>query len=61
MHKKRRKGLFFMEITNQNGMQGMNGEDLINQPALDAMDSNCPSGSQSYRVCLLYTSPSPRD
>ena len=47
MHKKRRKGLFFMEITNQNGMQGISGEDLINQPALDAIDSNCPSGRQS--------------
>ena len=30
--------------------RGISGEDLINQPALDAIDSNCPSGSQSYRV-----------
>ena len=36
-----------MEITNQTTA---NGADLINQPALDAMDANCPAGSQSYRV-----------
>lgn len=48
-----------MEITNsiaaQNGMNGnsgssMTGDDLINQPAIDAEGSTCPSGSQSYRV-----------
>ena len=47
MHKKRRKGLFFMDQTNQ---MTMNGEDLINQPALDAGTSGCPASGQSYRV-----------
>ena len=26
------------------------GVDLINQPALDSQETNCPSGSQTYRV-----------
>lgn len=43
-----------MEITNQNaamnGVNAANGDDIINQTALDAMENNCPSGSQSYRV-----------
>ncbi|MBQ7887292.1 MAG: LysM peptidoglycan-binding domain-containing protein [Clostridia bacterium] len=43
-----------MESANQNaarnGMNAANGDDVINQTALDAMESNCPSGSQSYRV-----------
>lgn len=31
-------------------MYAANGDDVINQPALDAQGSNCPAGSQSYRV-----------
>ena len=34
----------------ESGMYAANGDDLINQPALDAGQSNCPAGSQSYRV-----------
>ena len=32
------------------GTYAANGEDVINQTALDATQSNCPAGSQSYRV-----------
>lgn len=43
-----------MENVNQNavenGMNAANGNDVINQTALDALESNCPAGSQSYRV-----------
>ena len=38
-----------MENANQY-VQDMNGVEFINQPALDTVDTNCPSGSQSYRV-----------
>lgn len=38
-----------MEVTNQQ-MPNANNEELINQPALDTRDANCPAGSQSYRV-----------
>ena len=34
----------------ESGMYAANGDDLINQPALDAGQRNCPAGSQSYRV-----------
>ncbi len=43
-----------MENVNQsavgNGMNAANGDDVINQTALDVLESNCPAGSQSYRV-----------
>ena len=43
-----------MENVNQsavgNGMNAANGDDVINQTALDALESNCPAGSKSYRV-----------
>ena len=43
-----------METMNPNaaesGMYAANADDVINQTALDAGQSNCPSGSQSYRV-----------
>ncbi|MBQ4264661.1 MAG: LysM peptidoglycan-binding domain-containing protein [Clostridia bacterium] len=43
-----------MEINHQAAAQGgtyaANGEDMVNQPALDTIDTNCPTGSQSYRV-----------
>lgn len=32
------------------GTYAANGDDVINQIALDATPSNCPAGSQSYRV-----------
>lgn len=43
-----------MDMTHQGAVQGsastVHNDDLINQTALDAMESNCPAGSQSYRV-----------
>lgn len=32
------------------GSYAANGDDVINQPAIDAQAANCPAGSQSYRV-----------
>ena len=32
------------------GTYAANGDDVINQTALDAAENNCPAGSQSYRV-----------
>ncbi|MBQ2833201.1 MAG: LysM peptidoglycan-binding domain-containing protein [Clostridia bacterium] len=39
-----------MEITNPINHAAADAQDLINQSALDAVDSSCPAGSQSYRV-----------
>ena len=40
-----------MDTVNQGAAYGgMNEQDVINQTALDAMQENCPAGSQSYRV-----------
>ncbi|MBR5302579.1 MAG: LysM peptidoglycan-binding domain-containing protein [Clostridia bacterium] len=36
--------------TAQSGSGAVHSDDLINQTALDAIESNCPAGSQSYRV-----------
>ena len=39
-----------METTNPNIAPSALDADVINQTALDAMQTNCPAGSQSYRV-----------
>ena len=48
------RGCSFMETMNQSaaesGMYAANGDDVINQTALDTTASNCTAGSQSYRV-----------
>ena len=48
MNPERRKGLFFMENTNYAAANQQ--EELINRTAIDPQESNCPAGSQSYRV-----------